>query len=227
MMSCFKKIQFACLLLLTHTAFGGTMGPDYNAYDGVYVGVDVGVAVLNDAVSTNFPSTSIQLAHTGVVGGGLIGYDFSVGQRFKVGVEFLANAAGLSASSRRFAENTSYSVGESYYLAPRVLPGFLFYDKVVGHLILGYTNASVNFKDNGQTGFINKTANQSGFQAGLGMKVELIQNFTLRADAVYSIYQTLSGTGSSNTNLYAYQKYSNQFSSIEGNLIFIYKFVNL
>lgn len=224
MMSCFKKMHLALLFLFAHSAYGGSMGFDFNPYDGIYIGADIGVSVLNVQASTYFPSSSIDLAHTGIVGGGLIGYDFNVGQRFKIGVEFLANGTGLSASSRRLNERTSFTAQQSYYLAPRVLPGFLFYDKVVGHLILGYTNGHFTIKDSAQHGFLNKTANQSGFQAGLGMKTELIQNFTLRADAVYSIYQTLSATGGSNTNFYAYQKYNNELSSIEGNLILIYKF---
>lgn len=115
MMSCFKKMHLALLFLLTHSAYGGMMGMDYDPYDGIYVGLDIGVSVLNNAASTYFPSTSINLAHTGIVGGGLIGYDFSVGQRFKVGVEFLANATSLGASSRRLAEHTSFTTQQSYY----------------------------------------------------------------------------------------------------------------
>jgi opacity protein-like surface antigen len=227
MMSCFKKMQLALLLWLPQAAFCGMMGASYNPYDGLYVGLDVGIANTHNVAATNFPSSSLDLASTGIVGGGLIGYDFSVLERFKIGVEFLVNATGINASSRRYFDNISFTTQERYYLAPRVLPGFLFYDKVVGHLILGYTNANITIKDNGTYGFLNKSSSLSGFQAGLGMKVDLIQNFTLRADAVYSIYQTLSANGATNNVLYSYQKYTNNLSTLEGNLILIYKFINL
>ena len=226
MMSCFKKMQLALLLLLPHTAFCGTMG-DYNSYDGIYVGANIGVAVLNNSASTNFPSTSHDFASTGILGGGLIGYDFSVFDRFKLGVEFLANASALNTASRRYTDNTSFTTNQNYNLAPRVLPGFLFYDKIVGHLILGYTNANVTVSDNGIHGFLNKSSHLSGFQTGLGMKVDLIQNFTLRADALYSVYQNLSASGGTNNNLYSLQQYNNNISTLEGNLILIYKFINL
>lgn len=227
MMSCFKKLQLAVLLWLPQIAFCGLMGASYNPYDGLYVGADIGVINTHNTLSTNFPSASLDLAATGIVGGALIGYDFSVVERFKVGIEFLANAAGVNAASRRYSDNTSFSTQQSYYLAPRVLPGFLFYDKVVGHVIIGYTNSSFTIKDNGIHGFLNKSANLSGFQIGLGMKTELIQNFTLRADAVYSIYEGLSSNGASNTILYNFQKYTNNLSTLEGNLILTYKFINL
>ena len=224
MMSCFKKIQCALLLSLTSTAFCGVMG-DYNTYDGIYIGGDIGISDLNNSVTTYYPSSSQHLAATGIVGGALIGYDFTVPtlDRFKIGIEFLANAAGLNVGSAT-DNHTSFTTSSRYNLAPRVLPGFLFYDKVVGHIIIGYTNGNFKIEDTGVHGFINKTVNLSGFQIGLGMKVELVQDFTLRADTVYSIYQSYSINGASNNNLYSYQRYTNEPSTLEGNLILIYKF---
>lgn len=224
MMSCFKKIQWALLLSLATNAYCGAMA-DYNLYDGIYVGGDIGVSNLNNAVTTYYPSSSQHLASTGIVGGVLIGYDYTVPtlDRFKIGIEFLANAAGLNTGTR-LNNQTAFTTKSRYNLAPRVLPGFLFYDKVVGHLIIGYTNAYFSYQDTGTHGYLNKSVNQSGFQAGLGMKVELIQDFTLRIDTVYSTYQTYSVNGTSNNNLYSYQRYTNDPSTLEGNLILIYKF---
>lgn len=224
MKSCFKKIQCALLLSLASNAYCGAMG-DYSFYDGIYVGADIGVSDLNNAVTTYYPSSSQHLASTGLVGGALIGYDFTVPtlDRFKIGIEFLANAAALNASTRTNGQ-IGFTTQSRYNLAPRILPGFLFYDKVVGHLILGYTNANFTYQDTGHHGYLNKSTNQSGFQAGLGMKAELIQDFTLRADAVYSTYQSYSINGGTNNNLYSYQRYTNDPSTLEGNLILIYKF---
>lgn len=224
MMSWFKKIQYAALLSLASNAFCGVMG-EYNTYDGFYVGGDIGISDFNTSITTFYPSSTHHLASTGIVGGALVGYDYTVPtlDRFKIGIEFLANAAGLNVKSSTNSNN-NMTGNSRYNLAPRVLPGFLFYDKVVGHVIIGYTNGNFNLDDTGVNGFVNKTANLSGFQIGLGMKTELVQDFTLRLDAVYSIYQSLSATGGTNNNLYSFQKYTLEPSTLEGNLILIYKF---
>lgn len=225
MMSCFKKTQLAILLGISNAAFCGGMANVEmpSDYDGLYIGLDVTVGDFNAEITTSYPSGYINLSDINVSGGGLIGYDFTIYDRFKLGLEFLGNANAYSASAQRFREGTALSAQQRYNLAVRGLPGFLFYPGVVGHMILGYSNAYTTIKDNGQDGFITKSGNQSGFQGGLGMKVELPAGFTFRGDIVYSIYGTLSGNGGSNNNLYEFQHYSASPSVIEGTLSILYK----
>lgn len=230
MMSYVKKIQFAILFCLSSTSFCGGMSnvaATSSEYDGVYLGADVTVGDFNADVTTSYPSANISLSAINVSGGALIGYDMTIYDRFKMGFEFLANANAYTASSRFFNENTDLTAEQRYNLAPRILPGFLFYPGVVGHLILGYSNAYVTVKDNGQHGFINKSGNQSGFQGGLGMKADLLDGFSFRADIVYSIYGNLSGNGGTNNNLYNYQNYSVGVQTVEGTATIIYKFDDL
>lgn len=224
-MSCFKKIHLAILLCISNAAFCGAMAErnTYVDYDGVYIGVDVTVGDFNAAITTSYPSTYIDLSAVNISGGALIGYDFTIYDRFKLGLEFLANANAYTTSSQMFNERTSLTAQQRYNLAPRILPGFLFYEGVVGHLIFGYSNAFITVKDNGLQGFINKSGNQSGFQGGLGMKAEFLEGFTFRADIVYSIYGNIGGNGGSNNNLYAYQSYSVSPSTLEGTATLIWK----
>ncbi|MCX7090960.1 MAG: outer membrane beta-barrel protein [Legionellales bacterium] len=226
MMSFFKKTQLAILLCISNAAFCGAMANMVEMtsdYDGLYIGLDVTVGDFNATITSSYPYGYIDLSDINIAGGGMIGYDFTIYDRFKLGLEFLGNANAYTASVERFRENTTLSAEQRYNLAGRILPGFLFYPGVVGHMILGYSNAYTTLKDNGQDGFINKSGNQSGFQGGLGMKVELPAGFTFRGDIVYSIYGTLSGNGGTNNNLYEFQHYSVAPSVLEGTLSIIYK----
>lgn len=223
----FKTMSLPTLVVFTQIAFGGTLGDaEFDEYTGLYIGADIGVADVIDAESTAFPSVSHQLSATGIVGGGLVGYDYSLYNRIKIGFEGFMNANGLTVSAQALSTPTSsYSVNQTYNAGLRVLPGFEFYPKTVGHLILGYSNAKFTIRDNGNYGYIDQAVNKSGFQCGLGMKVALTSHLTIRADALYTTYGTISSIGGASNSGYTYQAYTNPLSTVEGDLTLIYKFI--
>ncbi len=187
MINQFKKTALMTLLFGVQHVYAGTMGPIEPPYNGIYIGADIGVSNLIDSTNTSYPITAHHLSATGIVGGGLIGYDYSINNLFKVGIEGFGNANGLNASNlQSYAPISAYRVSAKYNTGVRLLPGYNFGHNTIGHVILGYTNAQFSANDNGNYGYINQEFNQSGFQCGLGMKTVLIKNLSIRADALYS-----------------------------------------
>lgn len=220
-----KKITIALFCASAGAAFAGAMGDagTVNPYDGLYLGANVGVSNILDNASWLINPEEHDLGSLGIVGGGFIGYDYSVTDRAKIGVEGFANAAGLNASIRHYFTGTSYSVNSRYNAGIRILPGYQFTPDTVWHLILGYSNAQFNIKDD-QYGLLNKSYNKSGFQSGLGLTSALAGGLSIRLDAMYTTYASQSSTGSSNVSSSQFQYYTNDFSTLEGDLSLIYKF---
>ncbi len=222
-----KKLSLITLLWFTHTSFAGIMGDaELDHYTGFYVGTNIGVSDLINAQSTENPLQSHQLSATGVVGGGLAGYDLSVYNSFKIGFEGFMNANGLNIATRSFTPpSNSYTTSSQYNAGLRVLPGFEFYPDTIGHILLGYSNAKFTLRDSGDYGYIDQELNKSGFQCGLGMKSRITNQISIRIDALYTTYSGISSIGGSNTPGFTYQTYNNNFSTLEGDLTLIYKFI--
>lgn len=222
-----KKLSFILSALITSIAHSGSMGMNtgFDDYTGFYLGADIGIADLIDSQSTMYPPLSHQLSATGIVGGGLVGYDYTVYDRFKIGLEGFMNANGLNISSTSIQNNVAYHVSASYNAGVRILPGVELYPNIIGHALLGYANAKFTIKDTGDYGYIDQMFNKSGFQCGLGVKTMLTNALALRADALYTYYGSITAVGGSNSPVYLYQTYTNQFSTIEGDLTLVYKFV--
>ena len=227
MRSSCKAIQIATLLLFTQAAISGVMGDealsDY-PYNGLYGGINIGVSDLIDKETTSGPSASHQLSATGIIGGGLVGYDYTLYDRLKLGVEGFVNATALNLAARDFSPPASYLVNSHVNAGVRLLPGWEITTNAIAHLILGYTNASITIQDNGNYGYIDQSFNKSGFQAGLGFKTALTEHIWLRADALYATYGTINAIGGNSNPSYAYQNYSNNLSTLEGDLTLVYKF---
>lgn len=220
-----RKIALAALLLVGQQAYCGTMGAQNTPYNGAYIGGTLGVVNLINPTNTTYPLAAHQMGDTGVLGGGLIGYDYSVSETIKVGFEGFANAIGLDSSSIQLYDPvTSYRVQSRYNFGARVLPGYQLPGGAVGYVVLGYTNNGYKITDDGDYGYINQSGNTNGFQCGLGMKTPLKGRLSLRADALYSIYQSTSNTGLSNLTPPGPQIYNNNFSTLEGDLTLLYKF---
>lgn len=222
-----KKTALILFSLSANIALAGSMGmgeaPD--RYDGIYLGADIGVSNLLDKETHLIDPETHHLGSLGIVGGGFIGYDYSIAEQIKLGIEGFINANGLNASIHHYDTGTNYSVNARYNGGIRLLPGYEFNPGTIGHLILGYSNARFNVQDNGTYGYINNTFNQSGFQSGLGWKTNLFQRLAVRLDALYTTYANKSSTGIGLTGASSpYQYYINDFSTLEANLSLIYKF---
>lgn len=212
-------------LSITNVAIGGTMGAISPFYDALYIGGDIGISNLINATSTNNPLAAHHMSATGIVGGGLLGYDYTIIDRIKLGIEGFGNANGLNVSSiQSYAPAASYQVNARYNVGVRILPGYQFNGGAVGYAVLGYTNARFKITDNGNYGYIDQAFNKSGFQCGLGMKAPITQRLSIRGDALYGIYGNASNIGISNVAPYGPQTYFNHFSTLEADLTVIYKF---
>lgn len=214
-------------LCTSGAAFAGTMGPiSAEPYDGFYLGADIGVANLMDKESTPYQPGVYdrhQFGATGLVGGGMIGYDYSVNERFKLGLEGFINATALNlAAEQLYNPFPSYNVSMRYNTGVRVLPGYEFSPGTIGHVLLGYSYGQLHINDNGDYGYIDRNIAANGFQAGLGLNVPFyLKNLSLRGDLIYSNYGTYNSLGSSTS--FTPQNYSNNFSVLEGNLSLVYK----
>lgn len=225
MMINLKKITMALLVICTNIACAGSMGAaDMSSpYDGFYLGANLGVSNFLDNASWLINPEEHDLGSIGIVGGGFIGYDYSLTDGIKIGIEGYGNANGLNTSIQHYFTGTSYSIDSRYNAGIRILPGYQFTSDTVWHLILGYSNAQFEIKDN-LYGYLDKTYNKSGFQSGLGLTSSIIGGLSIRLDAMYTVYAGQSSTGISNVSSSPFQYYTNDFSTLEGDLSLVYKF---
>lgn len=224
------RIYFYGIGLLSSTVFAGTIGPVVatEPYNGIYIGGDIGVANLNDKESTLYVPGSYdkhQFSSTGFVGGGMLGYDYSVMDHLKLGVEGFINGTALNiAAEQKYGTQASFNANMRYNTGIRLLPGYEFSPDTVGHVLLGYSYGKFNIRDTGDYGFINTGLSRNGFQAGLGFKVPCYyKNLSLRGDMIYTTYGSSTSLGQSTA--LAPQNYNNNFATIEGNLSLVYKFL--
>ena len=220
------SMVFGCLSLTMNT-FGhaGTLGSTPYLDQGFYLGGNIGIHNLNDKESTTSPPAQHQLGATGILGGGLLGYDFNVNEQLTLGAEWFMNAVGNSVAAEQFyTPVSSYTAKMRYEIGARLLPSYILSPRTRGHLILGYSNGNFTLHDNGDFGFIDKQFSQNGFQVGLGAMTSLLtyRSFFLRGDLIYTIYaaNTALGIGTQNQS----QTYENNFSTLTGNLTLTYKF---
>lgn len=229
----FKTITLTLLLLSCGNGFAGAMGDDYMppTYNGLYVGGNIGIADLQDK-NTHYISPEIHhLGGIGVIGGGIVGYDYSITEQFKLGIEGYGNATGLNTGIQHFNQTTgvqdnSEQMNMRYNAGIRILPGYQYTTDTEGHLILGYSNARFSNIDNGTYGYLDTQFNKNGFQGGIGWKATLFNQHTvLRLDAIYTRYsgQNSLGTGLAGSGS-PYQFYNDTFSTLEAELSIIYKF---
>jgi hypothetical protein len=214
--------------LFCTTAFAGSMGPVIDAYNGFYVGGDIGVANLIDSESTPYEPFLYdrhQFSATGFVGGGMVGYDFQAFDRIRVGIEGFINGTALNiAAKQNYAPFPSFDANMRYNAGVRVLPGLAFSHDTVGYVLLGYSYGRFNIHDNGNYGFIDQGISNNGFQSGLGVKVPCyFNNFFLRGDVMYTSYGNRDSLGLSTS--FTPQYYYNNFATIEATLSLIYKFL--
>lgn len=197
-----------------------------SSFDNFYAGANVGAASLIDKESTNNPiHDSHDLSALGIVGGGLAGFDFTLRDKLKLGIEGFANAANVNISdNQNYTPVTSYTVNMRNNFGVRLLPGYEFTPGTIGHVILGYSAAKFEINDNGNYGIVNSQFRQNGFQYGLGLVVALFKHLSLRTDVLYTSYGSQTSQGVTTTTPSTTQNYRNNLSTLEGNLAFIFKF---
>jgi opacity protein-like surface antigen len=185
-----------------------------------YIGGDIGAANFMNKESHSVQSESHQLGSMGAFGGIFVGYDFGVMRAIRVAIEAFADTTDLETSLKHSAN--TYKMEQDYNLGLRILPEYVFTPFTIGHLIFGYVNGRFHINDDGVYGFINKSYNRSGFQAGLGMTTVFTNAISIRLDALYDGYSssTNQGVGLSTST----QLYTNKFSQLAGELSVIYKF---
>jgi opacity protein-like surface antigen len=237
-----NNLTLLSALFITGQASAGTMGPAPVNYNGFYVGGTVGLGDLNvkefaNANGATKPETH-HLGGFGFVGGGLVGYDYSITDRIKFGVEGFFNGNTMNAKAIHNFNRSIYRVKQRYNTGVRILPGYEFVPGANGHIILGYSNARYKLTDDGAYGFVCDRFNRSGFQAGLGMTANFISNLSVRLDALYTTYgrrhslgveyNATNGPAGSGTGIGLANGipnlYRNTFETLEGNLTVIYKF---
>src|SRR3990167_2261668 len=213
-------MRYKVLALLASMMFAGVAQAAHTD-NGFYLGVDAGAANLMDKESHSVASESHQLAAAGPVFGAYLGYDYGITNTFRLALEAFLDAT-LMQTSIQHAPNT-YNMNQLYNMGIRLLPAYVFTAETTGHFIVGYTNGRFKIKDNGVYGMVNSTYNTCGLQFGFGADTALINNFFVRLDALYDIYNsdTKTGTGLAPA---ASQFYTNRFSQLAGELSVYYKF---
>lgn len=206
--------------------FAGNMGGEFSPatrLSGLYVGADVGLAnLMNHASHTSNP-LSYQLGSTGIVGGGMIGYNYPLLSELSLAVEGFIDGTGLNTNVGRSVY--SYQTHQRYNAGVRFLPKYLFTPSTAFHWSFGYANGYFRIQDTGVYGLINTTQNNNAFQTGPGLSTMVLDNLFFRFDALYNTYSPTKSLGLAlPSSGDAFQYYNNQFSQFAGEFSLIYQF---
>ncbi len=162
--------------------------PSYTYAAGPYIGLSAGVR-------NNY--SGAPLVYQGLEGTLSVGYAAMVSPSFYLAGELLAgdsiNLKDYTVLGNGVRTTWSYGLG--------IIPGYMITDYVLGYARVGVVRS--RFTDQGDNG--------TGWQVGLGAQTNLVQNWDLRGEYVYTGYNTISGIG---------KPQANQF-----NLGVVYKFV--
>ena len=192
-------------------------------YNGIYIGADIGIADIVDKHTNSLAiNETFHLGGIGIIGGGLIGYDYSIADQFKVGMEAFMNANALNTSFVHLDSGDAYRAHQTYNWGVRILPGYEMAHGVVGHMIFGYSNAHFKLTDSAH-GYLNHSFNRNGFQPGLGVTTQVSDRISLRIDTIYTSYGTQQSTGLGSDRL-SINNYYDALSTLEGNFTISYKF---
>lgn len=227
-----KLSLFLTIAVLCHSVFSGTMGPNQIEYpNGFYVGGTIGVSDLQDTANHEVQPETHHLGGFGILGGGILGYQWNFASQFTISLEGFANASGLNTSIQHYDQSTgmqdnSEKMHSRYNAGIRVMPGIQFSPQQEAHLIIGYSNANFKHTDNGTYGFIDTDCNKNGIQAGAGWKTGFFNPAVLiRLDVLYTNYQGQRSIGLGLPDSGSiFQFYNNQFNTLEADLSLIYQF---
>lgn len=248
-----KLFSMMLICMFWKSCFAGTMGGELKPvdhYNGVYIGADLGLMTLFDNViapldvtlpANQLSSTTTPIGHFGITGGGILGYDYSLLQKIKLGIEGYINGTSVTIKQTATVTVPNFDYGstvtqQNYAWGFRALPGYEIYPGVVAHLILGYSNAQFTINAPPPVSglvitqpIVNETFTCNGFQSGLGLTSIAYHNFSLRFDGLFTTY----GAHSSPSFVYsnpaagtlAYTgTYKNILNTFEADLTLSYKF---
>jgi hypothetical protein len=235
---CVKKTVVLGLLLGCGTAMAGGMTAEpvqpVSNYDGFYIGADVGGGALlaSNSWTETVPGVVTQTnsgrrGYAGIVGGGLLGYDFTLYDHFKLGLEGFITADQLPITSYVSSSSVAYSYTSNnklrYNWGVRAIPGYEFSEGTVAHIILGYSKGYFSYSNTSTYASLSGNYNRNGFQFGMGITTPLFSHVSFGVDAIGTWYgsNTITGTGtSSSTNTW-----TNKLGTLEGLASLRYKFV--
>jgi outer membrane immunogenic protein len=161
----------------------------YN-WTGFYIGGNLGGAWASGSLTDNFTGASFSGSHSGVIGGGQIGYNWQVSPRFVLGVEWMFDGTSIGGSS-----NTVTVVGPG---GPVTLQGsagtdwittlaarfgyasnnWLFYGKAGG----GWVKNTATLTDLTNGVSLSGSNTNSGWLVGVGLEYGVTPNWTVKLE---------------------------------------------
>ncbi len=213
------------MLVMNSLVYASSRNFDEPIMEGIYLGPNIGLSSLMDSQSNSNLGYKHLFSGTGFVGGGLIGYDRTIFEKFNLGVEAFGQVNRLSFVSTRNFDQHRYYKGRSHYnTGIRIIPGLKFDPTAIGHALIGYSSALFLAKDANNYGVFEKKTTRGGFQCGLGLETKLYKKISIRADTLYTFYSAFRSPGYSLLPSSVSQTYLNAFSTLEGSLSVIYRF---
>ncbi|OGV27185.1 MAG: hypothetical protein A3F18_07155 [Legionellales bacterium RIFCSPHIGHO2_12_FULL_37_14] len=207
-------------------AIAGSMGTGLspvNSLSGLYIGADIGLANLMNHSSHTSNPMSYQLGATGLIGGGMVGYNYPILSELSLAVEGFIDGTGLRSTINSSVYN--YKTSQRYNAGVRLLPKYSFTNSTSFHWSFGYASGYFQIQDTGVFGLVNTTYNSNAFQTGPGLSTMVIDNLFLRFDALYNTYAQEKSFGLAlPSSGDPFQFYNNQFSQFAGEFSLVYQF---
>jgi hypothetical protein len=218
--NCLNGLLILCASSLQAGTIGGYDDVMPSNTNGLYIAGNLGLQNLFDNESHTLYPEQHQLSALGIIGGGFIGYDYSLGRNTAVAFEFFSDATGTNTSISH--PPSTYSMNQRYDIGLRLLPEYSMSDSTVAHVFLGYVNGNFSIVDNGVYGTISTIFNSSGLQTGIGFTTAVTEHIMTRVDMIYNLYLSDSNKGVFLVPP-ARQTYNNQFNALIGQFALLYK----
>jgi len=230
-----KHLTLVAILALTASTVASA--------NGFYVGGGVGGSELNNeyTYSTNgkfflnyqYSDTTESNTAVGINGTLLAGYAWESPSSYFIGLEVFDNKSSTKVTNKgtglvttegssSVATNPEISLKINNVYGIRALPGMHFTPDTVGYGIVGLTRGDMTLtgSNDGESG--SNSYNLQGYQLGVGAMTNLSPHMALRADVIYTGYE--SKTIYSYSNPYWTGNVKVQPSTLEANLVAVYKF---
>ncbi len=159
--------------------------PTFVYTTGPYIGLSVG-DIINTASNNTYGPTNFT-GYTGVLSAG---WGALWGQFYLAGEIFGQLDGNITTSKDEDTNTVSPRTTSSYGIS--ILPGYL-----ISSNFLGYVRGSVLRSHFSETA---SSTNNTGWQLGLGVQTNLVQNWDLRAEYDYTRYTSVSNIGNVNSN---------------------------
>jgi opacity protein-like surface antigen len=198
-----STVAAVALLVASSAAFAADLGrpapaaapiimPIYN-WTGFYIGANLGGAWANGTLTDNFTGASFSGTHSGVIGGGTLGYNWQVSPNFVVGFEGTFDGTSIGNTSNIVTvpilgtpTAIQGSIGTNWVatLAARfgiAVNNVLYYAKGGG----GWADNSASLTNTITGVSVSGSNTRSGWLAGGGIEYGLSPNWTIKAEYDY------------------------------------------